>query len=284
MGPLGKDPALIERLRSVFPKQGAPFGFDCHAPLDDGRTQEVLRFLEEAGLRAWDSTKGILPDDKTEFRMSLEREYNAADLSACDYLEIWPPGNAVHMDAESNTGSGEMIIPQRRMPRGFAIMASFASHRYFVPEQAKATLERAGLRNVVFRAVSYRTSKDRPDDSEETLVARHGRPYWELDSDFSMPPLSPSMILTDTRGKPLQPGDFSRGLIPRDGLFWHAELHYRRSDLDALDGFDLARTREPFGTYNSRPFWRLVASRRFYETCVANKLKTGWVPIRVDPD
>jgi hypothetical protein len=80
--------------------------------------------------------------------------------------------------------------------------------------------------------------------------------------------------------------DFSNGMQRSEGLFAHPELHYRKSDLERLEEFDLARTFEPFGNHRGyqRLFCPLVASRRFYETCVANKLKTGWAPVRIDPE
>jgi hypothetical protein len=61
-------------------------------------------------------------------------------------------------------------------------------------------------------------------------------------------------------------------------------LHYRRSDLEDLAPFDLARTYEPFGNYSGydRQNCSLIASKKFYEVCVANKLKTDWVPVRIE--
>src|SRR5690242_16615620 len=88
------DPGLRARLRSIFPKQSAPESFWCSAPLDDPRTQEVLGLLENAGLTRWDDTKGKPRARDSEYTLSYERVYDAADLSACEYLQIVPPHEA----------------------------------------------------------------------------------------------------------------------------------------------------------------------------------------------
>lgn len=110
--------------------------------------------------------------------------------------------------------------------------------------------------------------------------------YWELDSDFILPPLSPSMTLTDSAGRPIRGDDFDAGVHRREGSYMHPDLHYRASDLTGLEPFDLARAFEPFGkhrTYSSLNC-PLMASRKFYECCVSNGLRAGWVPVRIGPD
>jgi hypothetical protein len=222
----------------------------------------------------------------SEFWLRLDREYAAADLAACEYLRIAPPPKAFHMEAYRRTEAGHIILPKWKMPRGFDVMITHLQIAYFTTERARSALEDAGLQHVVFRPAFYGPYRLQEGETEESIAERYGRPYWELDSDFTLPPLSPSMRFTDKNGRPWVRDDFSNGLQPREGLFSHPELHYRRSDLEDLAPFDLARTYEPFGNYSGydRQNCPLIASRRFYETCVANKLKTGWVPVRIEPE
>jgi hypothetical protein len=270
----------------MFPKQLAPRGFLSIAPLDDSRTQEVLHLLEDAGLTPWDSTKGQSRVVGSEYSLGYEREYDPADLAASEYLQILPPSKAFHMEAYSRTESGQIILPKWKMPRGYDIMLTHLRIAYFVTERAKSVLGEGGLQHVVFRPACYGPARLQEGDTEDSIAARYGRPYWEIDSDFTLPHLSPSLTLIDFDGRPWGRDDFSNGLLPREGLFLYPELRYRRSDLESLGPFDLARTYEPFGNYKSydRQKCPLIASRRFYETCVANKLKTGWVPVQIDPE
>jgi hypothetical protein len=278
--------SLEERLRSVFPEQTAPRGFRSMAPVDDERTREVIALLENAGLRPWDFTRGVPLRQGSEYWLRLEREYEVADLATCEYLEIFPTGKAVHLEAHSRTDSGRIILPKWKAPRGFDIMITHLHVAYFATERAKSILEGAGLQHVHFRPACYGPYRLQEGDTEDSIAARYGRPYWEVDSQFTLPPLSPSLRLTDADGKPWTRDDFSNGLQPREGLFLHPELRYRRSDLERLEPFDLARTYEPFGNFRSydRLDCPLIASRRFYEVCAANKLKTDWVPVRIDPE
>lgn len=276
---------LVLWLRTLFPQQ-IPRGFRCRAPLDDPKTQEVLARLNDAGLTPWDFNRGQPLKDGSEYMLEFEREYAKCDYEICEYLEIWPTGKAVHIEASSRTDSGQIILPQRKMPRGFAIMITHLHRAFFVTERAKLVLEANGMRHVNFRPASYRPSVGKSDEAEGAVIDRHDQPYWEIDSDFTMPSLSPSMRFTDEDGGPWVRDDFSNGLQAREGFFTRPELHYRESDIANIGPFDLARTFEPFGNYRhyDRLNCRLIASRRFYETCVANKLKTEWVPVRVDPD
>jgi hypothetical protein len=277
--------SLSDALQSVFADSSPTGGFLCFAPLDDDRTQRVLRLLEDAGLTPWDFARGLPWNPRSEYWLRLEREYDGEDLGACEFLEICPPSKGYHLAASERTDDGRMIIPQRQMPIGYDIMSDGLYRSYFIAEKAKTILEGNRLSGAEFKPASYRRT-ERKDDPDRSMKALSSTPYWELDSDFTMPPLSSTVGLTDRNGKPVRRDDFSNGLQRSEGLFTHPELHYRQSDIEKLEPFDLARTFEPFGNRSGyeRLFCPLIASKRFYETCVANKLKTGWVPVRIDPD
>jgi len=280
------DAALMARLRSEVPEQDALRGFSLFAPLDSESMSTALGLLDVAGLKPWDFRQGRPLVAGSEYFLSYERVYDVADLRDCEYLRIMPPAKGIHIEAHERTEAGRIILPKYKMPRGFDIMLTHLNAAYFVTDRAKTILEAAGLSRLSFPPACYGPGRLKEGDTEEAIAAQFGRPYWEIDSDFTLPPLSPTMSLKTNKGRPWVRGDYSDGLQACEGLFQLPELHYRRSDLDRLEPFDLARTQEQFGNYKSydRLKCPLVASRRFYETCVADKLKTGWVPVRVDPE
>ena len=83
--------------------------------------------------------------------------------------------------------------------------------------------------------------------------------------------------LVDREGNPLAPGDESADYRATEGSYNHAELHYRRADMERMERFDVARTIERFSV---NP--RLVVSNRFYRVCADSDLKMNWVPVRID--
>jgi hypothetical protein len=107
--------------------------------------------------------------------------------------------------------------------------------------------------------------------------------WWELTSDFELPPLSPAMDLRDNNGNPIARGEVSNGCHRYEGLYIHPELHYRAEDLETMKPCDLAWTAESFGGVPSADARVLIASNRFYRFCVDHALKTEWVPVRIDP-
>jgi len=247
-------------------------------------------------MRPWNSASG--PRKKgLEYTFKLERVYAPAGLADCDLLELRPPFEAFNTGAIFRTGAGEMIVPEAQNPLGFAIMSA-EPYWYFASSQTKATLGRAGLLNVLFRPTVLVPRVEDFDEAGAPVevapdlasIVRSGRDlagpidYWELDGDFTMPPLSPSMEFVDAGMKSVLSGDFANGFQRKDGFYTHPELHYRASDLAALPEFDLARTYEPFSNRSGRDSFDcpLVASRRFYDFCVASGLETGWVPVRID--
>jgi len=107
--------------------------------------------------------------------------------------------------------------------------------------------------------------------------------HWELTSEFVLPPLNNASLLFNNDGQPFD-GDYDKGCFLVEGCYWPGELHYKRSTLQTVGPFDLARTHERFGNKDSVSFPRLIASRNFYDFCKNQKLNLDWWPVRVDPD
>lgn len=281
--PVPKMPAgLLEQLIAIYP-EGHRFNmFGCSLQMDDPRFAAVTECLRNAGLspRA-DRSK---PASVSEFSFSMTREYEPADLAACTLLELrgapgdWPT-RWIPDAWRSDDGRIELRGPLKKsMDFG---KCNFEWH--VVPHRVKVLLAAEGLKHVCFRKTIPMT-RSGIDRLRLPNWSYFGKPWWELDSDFTLPPLSPAMTFTNRLGNPVNRGDYSNGFHRVDGSYNHAELHYRDSDLNELGPFDLARTAEPFSNrLGYDPFDRpLVASKRFYDLCVAHNLKADWVPVRID--
>ena len=109
------------------------------------------------------------------------------------------------------------------------------------------------------------------------------KPYWELSSDMTLPPLSSKCSLWSNENKPFN-GDYDKGCFIREGLYSNPELHYERSALVSLSQFDIAQTHERFGNGAMVAYPKLVCSKRFYELCSQHEWEFEWQPVRIDPD
>jgi hypothetical protein len=101
-----------------------------------------------------------------------------------------------------------------------------------------------------------------------------------------MPPLSEKMQIVDRDGLPVDV-DTSKGYFVREGLiipevlFLPAELHYAAATIHKMGVFDLALTYEqPYKRRGLSRGW--IASKRFYEYCMAQSFKVDWQPVRID--
>jgi hypothetical protein len=107
-------------------------------------------------------------------------------------------------------------------------------------------------------------------------------PFWELLSFITLPKMPhPERFVHRglTEAQPFQ-GDYSRVVLISDPPFAKAEVHYRRSDLEALGPFQIAQTFENY----MEPHPALVISQRFYQHCLKNKIPLAVEPVRIDPE
>lgn len=253
--------------------------FEVSLPLDDPRFDLIVECLKEAGFmpRTDPSRSSAL----NEFRLNLERVYVESDFAACAFLEVHTPYDHLMKGLRRDArGRIELLGPVK--PTLDIVTSLFPW--YIVSDRVKRTLEASGLTHVKFRETVPMT---KVNDERVPLPdwSFWGEAWWELDSDFTMPPLSSTMSFFNRHGKPAMRGDYSDGFHPEEGLYNHAELHYRAADLETVSHVDLARTAEPFSNRtNYDPFDRpLVASKGFYDFCARNRITAGWIPVRIDP-
>jgi hypothetical protein len=273
---------LFEKLLNVFPEgRGGSNGhaFNAVLPQDDERTVQLMATLERAGYSRWtDLSRPI--DRSKEFWLELLRRYEEAELAACELLEVSPRVRCPADDRQEQTGYVMLDV------HGLDNSADFAHaryRRYLVPNRVKRMLEGRELSHVLFRP----TLLADPHDTEGGMARvipwpRWGPPWWEITSDYTLPPVSPSMDLRDFESRPVPHGDRNRPYFRREGLYGHPELHYTRQSVQNLQPFDLARTFECFGGKLRWDERTLVSSRHFYQVLKELNVETGWVPIRIE--
>lgn len=269
---------VFDRLVRIYPEGQDRHAFWSFLSEDDPRTLEILKTLDEAGVKPWmDSSR---PREKgREFTLQLERFYDCSEVAACDLVELAPKETCPGDYRDERTGHVLLDVHRLDNSLDFALADR---ERYVVPDRVKRILEQADLDHLLFRSALLSD----PKQAVDAVIPWEGwgPPWWELTSDYTLPPVSPSMDLRDRDGKPIDRKEPNALHVRKEGLYVHPELHYLASDLRKCEPFDLARTWERFGgemKWNERT---LVASKRFYEFCVKHNLKTDWVPVRIDPD
>lgn len=266
---------IFDRLRHIHPIDPRLTIFDLRLPETDPRVSAAIAELEGAGFRPWEDKTRPLREG-LEYRLRRWREYNNDDFERCAYLRIEPP------DAIGNVNRDErgMIILVPDDLRVTTGIARSQSGGLVVPDRVRRLLESSTLRGMAFRATMLRDDPMRSDNRLQWGTTRFPDAWWELTSPISLPPLESSVLKTDFKGVPV-PRDFRAPvLLQEPPYFGVAEFHYLASELRRAESFDLARS---FETGSIRPDDRwFVASKRFYEFCKENKIKCGWVPVRID--
>ncbi|MEM1164972.1 MAG: hypothetical protein AAGI30_01635 [Planctomycetota bacterium] len=249
---------------------------------------EIKRLLSEAGLSPW-TNHLVERDNRKEFTLNIHRRYDDEDREHASYLVLVnhdPDRVTVELAHELQKLDGVPLIIGKRAPKKKNILAqSRFPFGTLVADHVRQVLEKGDLRGIRFEATKVYKAVGRKGYEEESWD-EYPEPWWELETTVTMPAFSSSVkLISGTHGVELKP-DFSTGCRIDDGLFGPAELHYRRSDIDAMDEFDIARTHEPITgrvkwTRRDRPF---VVSQRFYQYCKKNNVKADWRPVRIDED
>jgi hypothetical protein len=134
------------------------------------------------------------------------------------------------------------------------------------------------MRHVTFRPTILVRGKGRPEDPQVPWE-KFGEPWWELSSDLTLPPLSPTVKVVAQDGRPFI-GYEKQNLEIREGHYMYPELHYLRREIERCDPFDLGLSYEHLG---KPPFQQMkVASQRLYRLFAEQKLKASWTPVRLD--
>lgn len=283
------DSAFLE-LITIYPEGRAGshgHSFQVHLPVDDARVVGVFDALQRRGLRRWNP---LVPRSEhasgAYFHLQLERVYDTSDLDEFRFFEFHLPSNAYHLQIRRDN-AGRLAIPLPPSPTDLAVdVLNFmcgdgADWWYFVPTRVSDILVEEQLDHLVLAPTETIFLEK---SSTSNLVMKEGL-YWEVNSDFIMPPVSPGMALVDKQRRQVWPGP-ATNIYRQEGLYRWPELHYRASDLRAIGPFDIARTFENFGWGGEDRMpdrSPVIVSKRFYDVCQKHGFKVDWLPVHIDP-
>ncbi|CAG1002008.1 hypothetical protein PHYC_02961 [Phycisphaerales bacterium] len=276
-GNLGLD--LYSDLQTRFPECCTPGrNFLGGYPNGHPRLKEILEFLADHGWypgRGWFQRRG-----PKEYWLRIKRHYDKKDFDAFEYLIFG--GGGTPWSGGRVPQSPHLLLSMKNMKVDDVRMVGMQGR--VVPERVRRILEAEQIRHIVFLptllAPGWPTAFDRFMSWEDM----HEEPWWEIQSDLRLPPLSSRCRLVDAAGEPYNPHGPFKGLYVEEGNYENPEMHYRASDLAQLPSFDIALTHENFGAGNRDEIGTLVVSQRFRQVCIKHNLKVGFWPVRVDPE
>jgi len=264
---------LFERLVNIYPEAKGKYSFpNIGLDGDDPRSQQVLDCLLEHG---FSPSNDLGLRGETEFGMNLVRQYDSHDLEQASYLVLTP---AQFLGSNfTTTATGVVQIPQTS-----AAATSSIGHidygRTLVSQKINEALLKEDMRHLVLRET---VALD-----DDLLTAEEEKAFWELTSDLTLPPLSPTMYKVDKSGKMISGANgeeylLREGLSIPDVLYRPPELRYTSASFSLLPAFDVALTLERAGGGNSQ--WRsLIVSQRMYQFCTKHSLQIDWQPVRIE--
>lgn len=271
------DPGLYRQLVSIYPEGDRNGGvFLCGFPLGDQRIESIQRVMHDAGYKIH---RRMTQGAPREYLMHIRRKYDNADLRACEYLEL---AGALQWNGGEFYPGGpiELQLDQRLRMRD---IAQVDEHRFIVSEHFRQLLHEAGLRHMKVLPTSLTDCFIPESRTRKTWDAIGEPPWWHLTSDLVLPRVAPGSEIVDSKGEPFIEGK-SMGCYLVEVLYWYPEIHYRRTDLAAVEPFDLALTHECFGRGRHEENRKLIVSQKVYRLFVDHKIKAGFVPVRVDED
>ncbi|MCA9305628.1 MAG: hypothetical protein KDA16_03805 [Phycisphaerales bacterium] len=280
---------LIDSLATILP-EGVRNGRDASGKAtrsfcmdsiiqDDPRVNAILDTLRKHGMRPRSLDTPDRP--RNEFWIVIRRKYSRSDLLQSEFLKF----NGLKYASElgwRTKPEGLVILPVRSLQR---IIDSRSDTLYtdrpgwtVVSDRVKDLVEQSDLRHISFRPTVLVSGRGRPEDPMVSW-SEVGAPWWEITSDYTMPPLSPTVEIVAQDGSPFVSYE-TQNLELREGSYEVPELHYRRSEIAEADWFDLALSHEHIG---KPPHQQMkIASQRFYQFCSSHHIKASWMPVRID--
>lgn len=268
---------LTQRLAAIFPSGLEPHSgwFGIRLPLDDPRCSDVLQGLEQAGLKPWESRNRPIKRG-VEFSVNYIRTYDDADLDACTYLQLLPDTrleSVLPKTVEEAKSRNLVHIALADIDPSFDFMLVDRCHAV-VPRRVRMLLDGAGLIGLAWRPIVLWDSHKRSNRRIEAEA------FDDLIGERILPPVSPTVELYDSRTKQRVAPGHPDPVRLQEGLYTPVEPHYRAADLEAFGPFDVARTFErPWGGDHNR---HIIVSSRFYRFCREHRLRTGFVPVRIE--
>jgi hypothetical protein len=237
--------------------------------IEHPKMQEALRLLSSYGLNPRTPPWGeVMPG---QFRSWLRRVYDDADLESCEYVEVSPISG-------QHTGYYEyhdnhFVANSKGLKASNDLMR--LSDAYICPPRVRAILDSAFLRGLrwhpvllgTFRSDSLKKVIDWPSSDER---------WWQLGSDVTLPPVSPSLVKTKSSGVVCDRSDKGGYIVIYEPPYYDSTLRYLESEFRAVGPFDVAATYEICAVPTAV---RVVVSKRFYQFWRNAGLKAQWRPV-----
>lgn len=265
--------AVFSQLSELADTETAGSRWELYLPEDHPSISRAIAIMHNAGLKEWHFC-GMSKSwhEGKEFSLRRVRKYDPEDLASAPFLEITADYLNEHIWTSFETGLIEIQRITAVKGKDREILSPFGGNGQglIVSDAVRRDIERGlSAPEIEFLPVDFKAKTKTPDPPV----------WWELTSRVTLPPVAPGLVLLDNKDRPVPRGHkgFTQIWEPP---FAPRELHYIRSELEAVGGFTLARTYEKTGhRENDRC---LIASQRFYRFCLENDIRCGWVPVRID--
>lgn len=285
-------PQLIDDLVAIYPEgeqvggsisglAAMPIRTFCfiNVPREDQRVEQVFAVFRKHGWFPYVDKR--LPRQPNEYRLVLKRKYTHNDLAKCEFLTLNGKRGVLGLGWRTDR-EGIIVLPVNRIRKVIAANAdTLWTDRpgwMVVSERVRRAVEDTDMRHVIFRPTVLVHGKGKPDDLR-VAWSEIGDPWWEITSDYTLPPLSPTVQIVAQDEGPFVSYE-SQLLELREGLYQVPELHYRRTDIEQCEPFDLAVSHEHIG---KPPHQQMkIASQRLYQLFTKHGMKASWIPVRID--
>lgn len=276
-----------EEICALAPGARKHYGFHLQLDVDaaDGGeiVQRITTICSEHGLRR----RSVIGSGA--YGYYVDRSYGD-DLFKFDLLMLNP-----QVMTRAGVREGRFVgaaDPELRLALGEWRLASASgpSWRVVVDAEARESLELGEFVGLSFGESPLFPERARRVAAQERLASARGSqgwavlawPCWELKSSIVLPKMANRLMQYGWRGEPPRPfeGDYSRPVFIDDPPFSKGEVHYRRSEIETLGPFDIARTFEKYMV----PAPALVVSQRFHQYCLSNGIGLWADPVRLDPE
>jgi hypothetical protein len=254
---------------------------------DDPRTLRLYKYLHERGLLELDE-RGT-PKQLGQVIYQRRREYDLVDLAAAEYLYL--------VDPLLEQGHQSVVDPGTLPPRAIWAHAdrtfSVYNQMFLARTYGIEVLEREAPQGLTLHPVlqlplgrfcetaiienefgnAEFKAMGRPESRAVEPV--ESRAFKRIDSSITLPPLPEELVMPS----PYHPKATRRGPVEtRQSAFSRIEPVYRRSELEAIGPFDIARFYERF-VGEREP--GLIISKRLYQLLRHYHFLADVVPVRI---
>lgn len=266
-------PEVLKEIVECYPPFAEGQGFRHSSRLEGqpGDTQassiieQLLGILSKHGVPRF---QGWAPGS---YNYEAERVYEVQDLLEAEMLLIVIHPLEIQFEHERDAADRLILLPGK-LKKNFVAGRIYPNH-LIISDDAMKQIASAGMVGIEFKELA----------APKSTATAPTRGAWEVTSSRVLPRITnvDQFLTVDKSGLLPFQGDYSKpiGILEppyRSG----GEVHYRRSDIESCEKFDIATTYENY-LFDHQA---LVISQRFYQFCLKNRIPLDVRPVRIDPD